>query len=192
MDQSNISTRRAAADDPRRCQAVTATGQCNLTAVEGGTYCIIHGGVGQVNRQKREATKNYRLTQWRARVADFSESSDVKSVREEIGILRLLMEETINRCATTTDLLLQSALISDLVSRIERTVSTCHKLESQMGQLMDKQAILRFASRVSEGLTALFAQLVDEGAITPDLSNMLIDRIAGTLITEAGSVDQGA
>ena len=192
MDTSEISTKRAEDDDPRRCQAVTTMGQCHLMAVEGGSYCKIHGGASQENSARKARLRNYRLTQWRARVADFSEGEDVKSVREEIGILRLMMEERLNSCKNTSELILHSHAISDLVMKIEHVVHTCHKLESQMGQLMDKQAILRFASRVSDALTALFTLLTDEGTISTDLANILIDRIASTLITEAGSLDAAA
>lgn len=174
-------------DSPDRCQAMTPKGQCALQAVPNSKYCIIHGGQNVANSEAKQALKNYRLGVWRARVADFTESEDVKSVREEIGILRLMMEERLNSCNSVPELLLQSHALCDLATRIERTVLTCHKLEAQMGQLMDKQAILRFAAKVSDSLTALFTKLTEDGTVTTELANLLIDHIADDLIRNASA-----
>jgi hypothetical protein len=58
------------------------------------------------------------------------------------------MEDRLNRCEDEADLLLQSHTISDLVMKIDKVVKSCHQLEGSMGQLLDKQAILQFASEV--------------------------------------------
>jgi hypothetical protein len=44
--------------------------------------------------------------------------------------------------------MLNSGAIGDMVLKIEKLVSSCHKLEGLMGQLLDKQAILQFAGEV--------------------------------------------
>ena len=139
-------------DDPRRCQAVNSQGQCrNLGIKNGDTYhpnCLAHGGNKQVAKEKAEGLRNYRLTKWNAKVQRFGNRPEIKSLRDEIGILRLIMEERLNKCGDAQDLILQSAPISDLVMKIEKVVASCHKLEGSMGQLLDKQAILQFAQTV--------------------------------------------
>lgn len=139
-------------DDPRRCQANSRGEQCrNLGLKEGDIYfeyCLAHGGNRQRDKLKQEGLRNYRLTKWQARVEQFGREPEIKSLRDEIGILRLLMEERLNRCGDAQDLILQSAPISDLVMKIEKVVASCHKLEGSMGQLLDKQAILQFAQQV--------------------------------------------
>lgn len=140
-------------EHPNRCQSVNSVGQClNLAVIlpDGsyGTNCLAHNGNMQINRAKVNGLRNYNLSKWQARVEQFGSSSDVKSLRDEIGILRLLMEERLNRCQDAQDLILQSAPIADLVMKIEKVVASCHKLEGSMGQLLDKQAILQFAQQV--------------------------------------------
>lgn len=140
-------------EHPGRCQAVNTKGQCcNLgVLLKDNTHtanCIVHGGNKQRDSVKAESLRNYRLTRFHAELQRHAESPHLKSLRDEIAILRMVLEERLNSCNDATDLILQSGPISELVSKIERVVNTCHKLDSSMGQLLDKQAILNFASVV--------------------------------------------
>jgi hypothetical protein len=94
--------------------------------------------------------RNYRLATFhlRARLEQLGVSPGIKSLRDEIAILRALLEQRLEQCKDTTDFILQSGPISDLKLKIEKLVASCHHLEGSMGQLLDKQAILQFASVV--------------------------------------------
>lgn len=141
-------------DHPERCQAVNNKGQCPNLGLrrENGEgrfeYCLAHGGNKQREAAQRAGLRNYRLTKWNARLQQFGDAPEIKSLRDEIGILRLLMEQRLEKCKDAQDLILQSAPISDLVMKIDKVVTSCHKLEGSMGQLLDKQAILQFAQQV--------------------------------------------
>lgn len=141
---------RAKPDDPNRCQhVIPQVGQCpNKKAGEGATNCAAHGGASQLNSAERLSLRNYRLTKYHARIQELGESSEVKSLRDEIGILRMLVEERLNRVNDSMDLLMQSQPISDLVIKIEKIVTSCHKMEERTSQCLDRQAILQFASEV--------------------------------------------
>lgn len=138
-------------EHPDRCQGIRqGQGQCtNLSEVH-SIFCLCHGG----NKAEEVITKkrigNYRLTKWQARLEEKAEQSEIKSLRDEIGILRVIMEEVLNKCQSDMDLILQSGKIADLAMKIEKLVASCHKLEGSMGKLMDKAAILQFASEVVE------------------------------------------
>ena len=140
-------------DDPNRCQGVTPQGQCPNLATrtedgEYGNFCLAHGGNRFVQTKKEQSIRNYQLDKFKAKLNRHVGSSALKSLRDEIAILRMIMEERLNKCNDETDLLLNSGAISDLVLKIEKLVSSCHKLEGSMGELMDKSAILQFAGEV--------------------------------------------
>ena len=153
-------------EHPNRCQTVNNIGQCFNLAVIGGSNCLVHGGNKQIESQKTKNLKNYRAGIWQARINRFSESAQIKDLREEIGILRMLMEERLTFCATPMDLLLNSSLISDLVVKIEKLVSSCHKLEASLGQHMDKTALMGFAQQVIQviSINVVDRELVDRVA----------------------------
>ena len=148
--------RRVEEDDPHRCQAVRHNGnQCINEAVqfEDGSYgknCIVHGGASQLESEQKNKLRNYNLTKFRARIYDKANSEHIKSLRDEIGILRMVLETHINRCTDDTSLLLESHKISDMIDKISKLVTACHKIEGAMGQLLDKQMILQFAAEVVE------------------------------------------
>ena len=160
-------------DDPRRCTSVTAKGQCLLIKDEGSNYCRLHRGAGVVAAPKR-ALNNYRIEKFNGRLAELVNSGGIKSLRDEIAILRMLIEERMNFCKDSHDLILASGPISDLATRLEKLVTSCHKLEGSMGELMDKQALMHFATRVVD-------------IITEEIQNdILIERISDRIIAAMG------
>ena len=136
-------------DDPQRCQGIIPShGQCVNKAAEGSSFCLAHGGNRAPQSAEKVSLRNYRLGRFQASLQRHADSPAIKSLRDEIGILRILMEEKINRCTDVADLLLISGPLSDLVMKIDKVVTSCHKLENSMGQLIDQQAILQFANSV--------------------------------------------
>ncbi len=138
---------RVADDDPNRCQANNAHGQCSIRAIPGLKYCRMHAAAS-AHHQRNQDANMYRLGRWQRRVQELGTSDKVKSLRDEIGILRMLLEERFSKINDTTDLLIQSHTISDMVLKVERVVTACHKIEKSMGDLLDKSEITRFADMV--------------------------------------------
>ena len=162
--------------DPHRCQTVNIQGQCNNLAVEGGKNCICHGGNKQIASQKLASLRNYHLTRFQGRVAQLGSSPNIKNLRDEVAILRMMLEERMNTCADANDLLMQSHTLSDLIMKIEKLVTSCNKLEGSLGQVMDKSAILQFANIVINIITT---HIEDEAAI---------NKIASELMEEIGRI----
>lgn len=169
---------KCAEDDPHRCQCVIASkGQCQNLAVEGGTMCLAHGGNKQLESIEKSSLKNYKLGRFRERLERHSGSANIKNLCDEIGILRMSLEIRLEQCTSEMDLILQSGPISDMVMKIERVVTSCHKLEGSMGTLLDKQAILQFANNV-------IGIIVDECS-DEEIVGKIGDRIL-TLVGEQG------
>lgn len=165
---------RVADDSPERCQGKYERGQCPYKQVKGSNYCPMHGGHAAVNAQKKENEKMYRLAKWRDRMSDFADSEKVKGLREEIGILRIVMEEVVNKCNDANDILMFSSKISDLAMKIEKLVSSCHRLEASTGMLLDKQAALHLAS--------VIVKIISEYVTDEDLIDKISNDIIGAIV----------
>lgn len=142
-------------DDPRRCQAPGDKGQCMFRAVEVdgeviSEYCAMHGGHKAASRKQRTDLANYRLTQsfFRDQLEQQPGDSEIKTLRDEIRIARVLLQTFLNKCQSDNDVLQYSHTISDLTLKIEKLVKSCHTIESSMGQLLDKTALMTFATQV--------------------------------------------
>jgi len=164
---------------PNRCQAVIATqGQCLNEAVPGTDHCPVHGGNSQAESKEKKQLYNYRLYKWGQRLQELGTSNHVKSLRDEVAVLRLLMEERLMKINDSTDLILQSGPISDLVLKIEKVVSSCHRLESLTGQVLDKQAVLQFANIVIDILNEELKSIPGYEVII----NKIADRIVAATV----------
>lgn len=102
--------------DPNRCQAIGSKGQCHNKGVRldedsFGAFCRVHGGNATQQSFEVKKARNYRLTKYQAQLERQTDSSAIKSLREEIGILRMLLEEKLNRCPDMAGLLLESQQI---------------------------------------------------------------------------------
>jgi phosphopantetheine adenylyltransferase len=140
--------KRVADDAPNRCQAITAKGQCNMEAVENGTYCIVHGGHKQLIAEEKAVLANYMLSKWQSRIDDKKKSPDIKSLRDEIAILRMFLEEKLNRITDAFDFTTQAGSVSEMIMKIEKVVTSCHRLEEKTGQVIDKSTLMMLASRI--------------------------------------------
>jgi hypothetical protein len=156
-----------------RCEGTISTGQCINCKVPGADYCPNHGANKQLQARNREAVRNYRLQRWKQRVGEMAESDSIKSLREEVGILRVILEEMLNQCNDSTDLLLYSQRMSDLVMKIEKLVSSCDRLENRMGLLLSKDSVLQLA--------ATYVQIINLHVEDPDVvESISVDMLRAT------------
>lgn len=140
-------------DPPQeQCQGTVASGQCPYKKEPGIDYCPRCKGAIS-GHQKRAAVRNYQLTKFQAKMEQKADSSAVKSLREEIGILRMTLETVINRCQDESELLMSSNKIENLVVKIEKLVTSCHRLEKSSNFLIDKTTILKLATAIIDIVT---------------------------------------
>lgn len=160
-----------------RCEGTISTGQCINCKVPGSDYCPGHGANKQIASANNKAVRNYRLQRWKQRVGEMADSDSIKSLREEVGILRVILEEMLNQCHDSTDLLLYSQRMSDLVMKIEKLVSSCDRLENRMGLLLNKDSVLQLA--------ATYVQIINNHVTDPNI----IEQISEEMIVATQQVE---
>lgn len=154
-----------------RCLANTGTrGQCPNTKQFETNYCAAHGANKGIESRNNKEVRNYRLQRWQKRVTEFADNDQIKSLREEVGILRMILEEMLNKCETTTDLLLYSSRMADTVMKIEKLVTSCDKLENKMGLLLSKGAVLQLAG--------VYVEIIHEFIPDPDIVEAISSKMA--------------
>lgn len=150
---------RVEEDDPRRCQAVRPTvGQCMNRAVDGSNYCYAHGGNKGEEKKKKQNMNNFRLNMHKERAEELNNSDEITSLKDEVTLLRILIEERWNRCSNQQELLLSSGPLSDLIMKCSALVEKCHKLDTKLGNLLDRSKIIQFAQIIIE----IISKHVDE------------------------------
>jgi hypothetical protein len=162
---------RCAEDDPNRCQSNVKTGQCPFLAIEGSQYCRMHSG--SVAKLQEKQANIYRLERFQARINQLAEHPKVKSLREEIGILRMLLESVLAKCNDADDLVMYSNKIMEMVGRVEKLVVSCHRIEQSSGELLDKSAVVNFSVQVVQ----IIADYVGDVSVIEKISDAIYQRL---------------
>lgn len=146
-------------------------------------YCPKHGGRSRSAFVK--AKFNYNITKWNEKIRGFAVSPQAKSLREEIAILRCLMEarlEILNP-ADQFDVIRHSGPIGDLAVKIEKLVSSCHRLEEKTGATLDRTKVVliaqRFVEIVAQNLQALNVEDAQAQAFLENVVNGIGNTVSG-------------
>lgn len=167
-------------DPSERCEGTVQTGQCPYIKINNTNFCPMHGYNTSEIVRAENIKRNYRLNRWQERVNSFADSDLIKSLREEIGILRMIMEEILNKCEDATDILMMSQRISDVAMKIEKLVVSCDKLEGRMGMLLSKRAVVQLAGE--------YVQIISTHVTDPDI----IEQISEAMLQATQEVETHA
>ncbi|MEN6367713.1 MAG: hypothetical protein ABFC88_12955 [Thermoguttaceae bacterium] len=135
--------------DPRRCKGSSADGQCLNVAADGSDYCL---GCGGVDHGPARRLRRYYLAQAdvELKLALTAEGDDLKSLREEIRLVRRMVIETLNAAKTDIEKINAYSKVNTFLLTLERLMKTCHQLDQSMGSLIAKPALIRLAKRLCE------------------------------------------
>lgn len=167
-------------EDPDRCHGINSgnnnfSGQCHFKRIPPSNFCPRHGGNMALAGQKEAKKRNYYVKKWRERINEFADNPEIKSLREEVGIIRMMIETVLNKCNDENDLLIYSNQIQTLVQQAQKLVESCHKLEQSTGTLLDKQTILV----VCDSLVKIISEHVLDSDVLDILSHKMVDVVAG-------------
>jgi hypothetical protein len=117
----------------------------------------------------------------RARLAMLSESDHIKSLRDSIGMARLMLEETWNAAGSTdAERQLMFSKVRLYKADMERTIKLCFELEERLGSLLSKPTLLRVGRQICEALVKRLANRPGYEQVV----DVLIDDVS-TIIQEA-------
>lgn len=137
--------------DPNRCQCVRGEGQCPNIAVEGTKYCEDHLGVGHRSVRKHK-WRNYILgnPDLQSRYDRFSAVEEMRSLRDEIALARAVIEKRLGEIHTESDFLAACGTVNSYLQTIEKLVSSCHRMEVSLGNLLNKASIFALGKELVE------------------------------------------
>jgi hypothetical protein len=140
--------------DPERCQSVSGGQQCPYKGKIGpdgkrSKNCPRHtpGMTGRSHVGSPDPVRNYRFsTVFQPTVDHFAGNEKIKSLREEIGLMRMLLQTIVNRCKDQYELTMEADRLAKLVDQINKLVQSCHKIEEATGTLLDKTVVINIGA----------------------------------------------
>jgi hypothetical protein len=156
-------------DDPRRCQGQHQHGQCRNKSVDGLDKCPLHAGRSSW-LDKRRKVRNYNLAVYQARLDELGEAPAIMSLREEVAILRMLLERRLNACKSEAEFLGAANKVGDLVLRIESVVRSCRRIEAIGEQTLSWHDLLAMCGKILE----VIAEHVEDGETLARIGDRLV------------------
>lgn len=137
-------------NDPNRCVASTQWGQCQHKAIEDYDKCAYH--LQNRNIEDAMSLKAYLLTnpEIAGPAGRHSQVEELKSLREEIALCRSIVERRLNMIESNADFLNAISTVNSLFITLEKLISSCHRLEVNLGNLLSKAALLDLAKEMVE------------------------------------------
>jgi len=158
-------------NDPNRCQATTKNGQCKFFAVPGSKFCPMHARVNTADKN----LYNIHITEVAARIKAFRNHPDSKKLTTELGLLRLLLEEAINKCTCSYDLVTNNAQLLSLIEKIRIVQQANINIEQKIGDLLSIEQVTEIAQQLYnvvakyihdldmlEGIASDFEQILEQ------------------------------
>jgi len=166
--------------DPERCKGSCGHEQCWNRAAAGSEFCAAHNG-----RDKSEALnmRSYLLgtVQDQARLAQFAESENIKSLRDEIALARLMVERHWSMIKTDNDFVNRAPSVNSLLLTIERLIKSSHSIEQSLQILLGRDQVIAFAQLFVQ---AVMDELVGIPNYEPTVER-IITRIMATVSNDA-------
>lgn len=143
--------RRVGSDHPRVCQGNVGTGPCCYEAVEGAQFCSLHGAGATGSGQARRELKNYRLNNiFGDRVKELGASPGIKSLTDEIALLRVSLEVIFNSIKNENEMYLYIDKIEKLTKGIQSLLETLQKLQEKNKELLGRDTVIAIFDQLME------------------------------------------
>ncbi len=179
---------------PFRCQGIvnsgSRAGQCRYKCVEGTKYCPQHGGARDAATNERYKLAKYRLQQYDERVSDFAKDDEIKSLREEIGIVRMILEALINSFkGDNNKMLLSIDKVTQLVGQINKLIVSAQMMEEKTNTLLDRKVVVIIA----DSMVQIIAQYITDPDVLTTVAGKICASIesAASVTANVGTVSQG-
>ena len=148
-----------------KCTHSGPRGMCPFDAVPGLDKCQKHARIDAI-------AMAYRFTDpdLKERMDFHSRDELIESVKQEVVLVRALIEERRNFATTQAEKIQAFPAILDAAAKLERLVTSLARLEKQSGQVLEKAALQKLGRRIVEILTENLKDIPDRDTI--------VDRVA--------------
>jgi hypothetical protein len=164
--------------DPTRCKGSCGHAQCWNRAVSGYDFCRIHAPDAK-DKAAMEDVRGYLLAKIddRVRLAQLSESDELKDMRREVGFIRMMIERYWNTIKSDNDLIQRSGAINALFLTLERMNKSQQQMEERLQSLIGRSKVIALAQEWAK-------IIMDELEVLPNhepVAERIIHRILGTM-----------
>jgi hypothetical protein len=140
---------RVGVEHPLVCKGVTPSGPCEYKSEPGAEACALHGGSGTSQASERRELRNYKLNSaFAGRAKELGDSPAIKSLNDEIALLRTALEVIFNNIKTENEMLLYVDKIEKITNGIQKLLESTQKLQEKNKELMSRDQVVGLFDRL--------------------------------------------
>ena len=158
-----------------QCEWQTASGQCTHDQMDGSRFCTTHTTGGQTKLIDQYLISQKVLGDAPQRHAG---ADEIKSLRVEIALIRALIEKRINVCECDAEIINAMPLLKDSFLAVEKLVTACHNMETKLGHLLNKSAIMSLAQKLVHIIDENLQGVPNREKIVEKIGNEMVHAIA--------------
>lgn len=151
-----------------RCNHSGPRGQCHKQSIDCSIFCETHS-------RESDRIMAYDLTnpELRASYEKNSQSGTLASIREEVALLRSMINRRVNFARNAAEEIVAFQAAERMMGTFDKLVNTLVKLERQSSAVLDKAAANKLAVDIGKILVAELSGVPDKDSV--------IDRVAGRI-----------
>jgi hypothetical protein len=102
---------------------------------------------------------------------------EIKSLREEIALTRALIENRLNMIEGEADFVSSMGIVHQYLATVEKLVTSCHRMDTNLGNLLNKASILNLAQELVQAIAEELEDVPGRDEIVDRISTKLVDII---------------
>ena len=162
-----------------QCSRSTPSGMCNQPSCDGSDFCQKHS-------KESDRVRSYQLSspELRARFSHHADSDSIETVRDEVILLRSLINDRLNLARNEAERIVAFREIHPAIATLNKLVESLCKLEKSTHLVLGKEALNRLGDEIVN-------ILIEELSLVDGYTD-IVDRVAGriaTVISEARNKD---
>lgn len=145
--------------------------RCTNRALIDSHLCANCFSKSHTKRITKERRRMYDLAQYNGDVDRFARAGEIKSLREEIAISRMLVERILKTIPADSpaELLARFPQVNQGIKTIESLVTQCNKFDITAGQMLDKSEVARLSSEI----VRIVADEIEDTAVLERISERM-------------------
>ena len=123
------------------------------------------------DRCKKHNKENYDVSYQSDKFVKKRDNSNISSLRDEIALTRIMIEEIWNGCSSSEQLFMYQQPLSDLIVKVERLVSAMHKMDLASQNYMDQKQLEGFC----QDIINVLEDSIDDRKLLAEISQKIIN-----------------
>jgi len=158
-----------------RCRHTGKRGNCPKPAIEGSVYCVNHS-----NEADRLAGYKLRDPELRERFEQLSRDASLGTIRQEVLLLRTLIEDRLNFCNNAAERATALQSVTTSLATIDKLLNSIARLERAASITLDKPALSRLGEKIVDILLRHLDDLPDRDRIVDAVAKEIAQAIVDT------------